>query len=593
MARSYRFMRELAAHFHDAPALHAWDCWNETRWCVHCEDWVCYCEESLAAYRRYLEAVYGDLETLGEAWGRRLASWEDVRPARADGMINPALLDFGRWQMERARSMAAWRYAALREGDPDHFISAHSAYPVTNNRRKDEEPPFARGNDFDLAKEVDGFGISRFPAWFGSEPADYGTAVEVARSTAAPQPFWMSELQGGAFNQGFTYGPEVSGALQQYWTWSAFARGAEGVIYWCWRDEIWGVESGGYGIAGQDGMAEDRIAALHLTETLLIEHNEELDAYTPDPASVGVVFDSDSALFAVTNREQNSEPATRSVYGTMLALERLRIPFDLLDGRELTIPDAVKFLVLPSALCLKPEAANAIMEFLERGGWVFCEAGTGMFTENGFFYDLAEMRPLVGNLGIEQVRRRGNHVKASCSVPANTWAEHEALELRGALWSIALQPPANGRAVAHDDQGDALLIDVPAGTGHLVMSGTSPAYAYVEERYAGFESLLQLLAAQAGALPDWALAASGGLDNVFVRTGRAGSKRLFFLLNGGTDRTIRVRPGETGLNAVTDWESGEQLRPDRLGCVEVVVPGPGFRVLEWETAPTAGTEESV
>ncbi|NCC52587.1 MAG: hypothetical protein EOM20_15400, partial [Spartobacteria bacterium] len=202
--RTVAFMTALAERYHAHPALSAWDCWNETRWCVHCEHWVCYCEASLTAFRKYLHKQYKDLPTLGEAWGCRLVSWDDVYPSRKTGLLNPALMDFQRWLIQRARETAAWRRAALRAGDDRHFISAHSAGPITDTKWSGEEAPFARGNDFDNAAEVDGFGSSAFPAWFGCDPSDYGTRMEVARSVSAPKPFWNSELQGGAFNQGFT-----------------------------------------------------------------------------------------------------------------------------------------------------------------------------------------------------------------------------------------------------------------------------------------------------------------------------------------------------------------------------------------------------
>ncbi|MBN1269500.1 MAG: beta-galactosidase [Kiritimatiellae bacterium] len=579
---SMRFMRELARHFAGSPALAAWDCWNEARWCVHCERWVCYCDASLKAFREFLRQRYGDLETLGRAWGRRLRSWDDVSPAKAASMISPAVLDFDRWLIHRARETAAWRCRALREGDPVHPIAAHVPASVTRERQiQDEEPPFARGNDFDLAAEANAFGTSTFPAWWQSDPTDIGVLLEVTRSVSQPHPFWLSELQGGAFNQGFHYGLEVPGPLQQFWTWSAYARGAQAVLYWCWRDEVWGIESGGYGITGQDGRADERVRELQVTARLLREHEADLEAYAPDPAQVGVVFDSDSVLLALHGRDGNADAATFSINGTLKALERRHLAYDLLDGRNLVIPDGLRLLLLPAAFCLKEQAAGAIADFLQRGGHVFCEAGTGMFAENGFYRDDPALRPLVGKLGLRQGRRRSTRADAACAVPPNTWGRHDGFQLRGGIWSLALEVGAGGRAVSRDPNGEALLVEVRLAKGALIMSGTFPAHAYHAERYEGFETLLSVLAARAGAVPAWQIKADRQ-DGLFVRAGRCGARRLVFLLTAGGPASVSVLPSEEHATIAREWVTGAALSRAPGEGFAVDLPPTGYRVLEWE-----------
>lgn len=581
--RSMRFMRELAAHYRGAPALTAWDCWNETRWSVGCERWICYCDESIRAFRAFLKQRYQTLDVLGKAWGRRLTHWEDVLPARSRSYLNPSLLDWLRFIIQRAHEMGCWRRDAIRAGDPDHPIAAHAGGPLTNNRDQSEEAPFARGNDFDTGPELDAFGTSAFPAWFGFDNTSLGIWLEVTRSVSHPKPFWQSELQGAAFNQGFRYGIAVSGALQQYWTWMSFSRGAKAVLYWSWRDETWGVESGGYGIDGQDGLAEDRIAALRETRRLLDAHGNELAEYRPDAATVGLVYDTDNALLAVVNRERNSNAATLGINGCMQALERQRLPFDLLDGRRLVIPDEVKLLLLPAAYCLKPDATDAIQAFLQRGGWVYAEGGTGCFQANGFFEERPEQRALLGNLGIGALRRRGNHIDAMCVVADGAWPDSPALRLNGALWSIALDPPKTARVLARDAMDDAMLIECPVGKGRLILSGTFPAYAYGEKAYDGFEQLIQSLTTASGAAPAWRIESETDLTGLATRTGRSGSKRLLFLLNTGSAKTVIIHPDEAPAGPVHEWVTGETLHPESGGGYRLTLPDPSHRVLEWKT----------
>ncbi len=580
--RSMQFMRELAAHYRGAPALAAWDCWNETRWSVGCEHWVCYCPASIRSFRDFLQRRYGSLEALSEAWGARLRHWEDVFPARGRSFLNPALLDWSRFMIHRAHEMGRWRRDALREGDPDHPIAAHAGGPLTHNRDQVEEAPFARGNDFDIAPELDAFGTSAFPAWFGFDDTSLGIWLEVTRSVAHPKPFWQSELQGGAFNQGFRYGIEVTGDMQQYWTWLSLSRGAKAVLYWSWRDETWGVESGGYGIDGQDGRAEDRIAALRETRRRLDAHGVDLAAYRPDPATVGVVFDSDNALLALVNRERGSHAATQGVNGCMQALERQQVPFDLLDGRRLVIPESIRLLLLPAAFHLKPEAETVILEFLRTGGWVYAEGGTGCFRENGFFEDRPERRTLLGALSIGATRRRGHHLDATCRVPPETWPGSKAMTLQGALWSLSLQLPANARVLARDARNDSMLSDLPVGRGHLILSGSFPSHAYAEKPSPDFEDLIASLLFAAGAAAEWRMDATPSRKGLSIRTGISGSKRLFFLLNGQTPKTVCLYPGQAPAGPIHQWGRKEKLAAHADGGIQIALPAPGHCVLEWQ-----------
>lgn len=582
LALSQRFMRELAKRYRNAPALAAWDCWNETRWSCCSDRWVCYCPATINAFWVWLRARYGSIEALSVAWGQRYTNWEDVLPARSRSFLCPSLLDWFRFMAHRSHEMGIWRRDAIREGDPDHVIAAHTGGPVSANRSYGEEIPFSRGNDFDAAPEMDAFGTSAFPAWAGFDHSLLGIWLEVTRSVARPKPMWESEMQGGAFDQGFNYGRAVTGDEQQYWTWQAIGRGSKTALYWSWRDECWGVESGGYGIDGQDGMAEDRKKGLRKTRKLLDAHSDILKNYVPDAAKIGVVFDSDSAMVAMATREHKSYAVTHSVNGCFSALERQRLAFDLLDGRRLSIPDDIKLILLPAAICLKENAAKALMDFMKSGGWVFSEAGTGLFLENGFMVDRPERRALLGGLGIGQTRRRGAHINASCEVPAGVWPGSPAISLEGSgLWSIGIATPENARVIARDAEGDAMLVDLKVGKGRFVMSGSFPANSYNTKAYPGFEQLIWTLAENAGALSNWKVESEASLDGFAVRTGLSGKERLFFVFNAVSAKKVTVRPADAGNGEIKEWTSGKTIKRNKDGSFEISIPDPGYRVLEW------------
>lgn len=65
------FIEKTVEHFKDRKNIAGWDCWNEIRWNVQADGFVCYCEHTIAAYRNWLQDKYGSLDKLNKAWQRR------------------------------------------------------------------------------------------------------------------------------------------------------------------------------------------------------------------------------------------------------------------------------------------------------------------------------------------------------------------------------------------------------------------------------------------------------------------------------------------------------------------------------------------
>lgn len=72
--------------------------------------------------------------------------------------------------------------------------------------------------------------------------------------------------------------------------WNGLASGADTILFWCWRDEVFGCESGGYGLIGLDGLAEERLAGMRMTSGVIDKYQDMLAAYQPSAARIGVWF---------------------------------------------------------------------------------------------------------------------------------------------------------------------------------------------------------------------------------------------------------------------------------------------------------------
>jgi len=171
--RATAFMTALARRYAAADAILMWDCWNEMRWLTQADGWVCHCERTVEAFRAYLRDCYESLDGLNDAWQRRYRSWEDVVPAKLPCRTSTDAMAYAAFLSHRTANELRWRRAAVLDGDATRPVTAHTSFPApwSTGEYTEYEPPLARGNDWELAELVDGFGSSHFPAWMHGLPA--------------------------------------------------------------------------------------------------------------------------------------------------------------------------------------------------------------------------------------------------------------------------------------------------------------------------------------------------------------------------------------------------------------------------------------
>lgn len=521
------FQEDIAGHFAPAPNLLAWDCWNEFRGPVQSDGFVCRCQHTERAFRRWLEDKHGDLAGLGQAWQRRLSSWDDVHVPKVPKRSWVELMEYQQFLSWRSAEHLEFRAAGIRAGDPTHPVMAHSVVlsPIMVGGESEYEQGLSRGNDWEMASRLDGFGVSNFPAWFQTEPPEYGVRVECGRSAAGDRPFWISELQGGAARNGLGVMAPVSADLQQGWIWAAYGRGADAISFWCWRDEIFGREASGFGIVGDDGNAEQRLAALGHTTAALREHRQLLDGYRPDAARVAVLFDPANHQLDWSANGNPCTSSSGSVAGYLLALERLQIPYDVLAGSHLRELDGYRVIVVPWAMIVRPDVATALERWVRAGGTLLVESELDAYDQLGL-YRYPDERPFAAALGVRGKGRRPIGDEA-----LTFELDGISGELAPATWVEPLET-AGSETLATVPGCGAVLVRHRHGSGVVVAAGTHLGLGYRTERYEGFERLLRAIVTHAGGLPRLRCSAGDG-QLVQWRTGRSGADRLLFVVNHG------------------------------------------------------------
>jgi beta-galactosidase len=544
--RQAQFLQALGGHFASRDNLLIWDCWNEIRWAVQTNGYVCFCDHTIASFRDWLRAKHGDLDGLNRAWRRRYADWEDVDPGRQPGgawVETMEYLDFLAW---RAAEHTSFRAEQIRSADPNHDVMAHSVV-ITPFHMKGEsqfEQYLSRGNTFELARRVDAFGVSNFPGWFHTSAPEQGARIESARCSAGGRPLWISALQGGAASSGIGAMPPIPADLQQRWIWSSFGRGAKAVDFWCWRDEVFGRESSGFGVVGADGHARDRLSALAHTTDVLHEHGELLDAYAPADPDVAVLFEPANYRMEWSHYGYSAAQAEGSVNGYLLALERLQQPYDIVDASGPLDLAAYRVLIVPWAMIVRPVLAAALEDWVQGGGTLLVETETAAFDELGFFI-YADERPLPRAFGFRGAGRRpiGNEKAVAFSLgeiagelPLGGWVE----PLHG----------ADATVVAASEVGPIALL-AGIGSGRVLALGTHAGLAYRTARSTGFETFIRGLLQLGDAGSDLSCSEPDG-ESLQWRFGHSGDTALLFVTNDGEARDVVFRGGLPASAPVAD-----------------------------------------
>lgn len=409
--RMESFIRATAECFKDAPNVAGWDAWNELRWNVQAEGIVCYCDRTLEAYRSWLDDKHGGLDGLNRAWMRRYPEWRHVQPGIKPDRPFTEMMAFEEFITWRANQHALARYKAIKAIDPERDVTVHGGNPTVLHTG-DSYPNTAlhRGNDWVFSEQIDGIGCSSFPYMFAPRggirmtDGEFFFRLESLRSAAADKKIWISELQGGRGNVNFSLAKSVPSYDQQRWMWKGFSIGAEKILFWCWRDEVFGRESNGFGIIGNDGFKDDRLAALKNTADVLDKHGDVVEGFSPEMPEVGVLY-SPASIYLIWAQEGSGRRYLDSIGGYGEILQSLQVRYSMMEENHLSNLDGIKVLFAPAALCLSEEVRGALERYVEGGGTLVCEPEIGAFSDNGL-YSYPDERWIHRFAGTREVGRR-------------------------------------------------------------------------------------------------------------------------------------------------------------------------------------------
>lgn len=466
--KAAELVQRLAERYATHPALKMWHINNE--YGAHTSR--CYCDNCAEAFRSWLQERYHSLERLNEVWGTTFWSqhyyhWDDILPPRiSPAQNNPGqVLDYWRFMSDSLLSCYRTEAEILRTVTPD--------IPLTTNLMVAFKPvdgfawaPFMDIVSFDL------YPANTTPVWSNA------FAQDVMRSLKKGQPHLVMEQSPSQVNWKPQNPHKRPGRLRLQ-TMQAIAHGADGAMYFQWRQSQAGAEKFHSAVVSHEGSEHGRI----FQQAALI--GAELQQLSPEvvgsriPAQTAVLMDWQN-WWAV---EYQPGPSNLLNYWQLLN-DYYRALYQLNVAVDIAAPDgdlsSYRLVIAPLLCMLRRGVAENLKQFVERGGTLLTTFFSGIVDENDHVmlggYP-AELRQLLG-IHVEEfdpwMAEMTNAVVVKegalqGTYPCSLWGEVVHLEGAQALGVFADDYYANGPALTSHQfgQGHAYYLATHGNTDLL------------------------------------------------------------------------------------------------------------------------------
>lgn len=475
--RAETFLRTLASRYKGHPGLGGYDIWNES----NSNPNSCYCPATLVRFQHWLQNKYGDLKTLGSAWGRHsFAKWENVTPPRAHGPYADTL-DWIGFRGDRAHELMRWRYDVIRSVDPECAITAHGLATTLSAM------PANSADDWRAAAEVESYGVTWGSSRHGDEPWKQMQAFDLIRASSRGKPFWHAEAYGGPL----WLAPQVRGKPRdegriaspediRYWSLVSFMGGATGMMYLRWRPLLNGPLFGAFGPYALDGSRTDRSNMVsNIGRWATAPEQSRMWKSRPIRGDIGIVYipESERFTFAQVQGSGGVTPGvwttptayTQSMQGAYQAFWTNNIQADWVHIDDI---EQYSVVYVPMPIMLNQNTAERLRTWVAAGGVLISEGGPAYFGELG---RVGTRQP---NYGLDELFGASeSYVEFTPDLLTDvrfTVKDHSVFG--GVL--LQAYTPTTGSAVGHYADGRIAAVENMFGKGRTLILGTMPGAGF-------------------------------------------------------------------------------------------------------------------
>jgi beta-galactosidase len=538
-----RLVRKLAERYAQHPALAMWHVDNE----YACHVTECFCDASVAAFRRWLAEKYGSIDALNDAWGTAFWSqtygdWDEIHPPRvAPTFINPTQqLDWARFSSDSWIACFDEQKAILRELTPGvpittNFMGFHK--PIDYWKFAAQEDVVANDNYPDMSD----------PSWMVYS----GMVCDLMRSLGNSRPWILMEQAPAHVNwrqRNVTKRPGV----MRLCSYQAVARGADGIMFFQWRASRAGAEKFHSAMVPHVG-TDSRVwrEVKHLGAEL-----RQLEAITSSQVSaeVAILIDWESWwALELPGKPSNDLRLLPHILAYYTPLFQRNITVDF--AHPASDLSRYKLVFAPTLYLVNGRAVENLHRYVREGGNLVMSYFSGIVNEHDHVYLGGYPAPFREMLGLVVEE----HIPFAQS-ETNTFCTSEQGPFGCTLWGelIHLQG-AQTLATFEQDYyaGHPAVTANSYGKGKAFYVGTLPDPN-------GMEWLTAAVCSAAGVEPVWKQALPGV---EIVRRANGSSSWLFALNHSGQEVTIPLeQPGYEVLSQTT-LEGSLQLGPTQVAIV--------------------------
>ena len=361
---------ELAGRYKDHPALVMWHIDNE----YGCHVGECFCENTIRAFRGWLQERYVTLEKFNQAWGtafwgQQYGEWEEIQPPRrTPANPNPTQqLDWARFMSDSWLNCFEKQKAVIKKITPD--------IPVTTNFMG-----FHKGVDyFKFAAQEDLVSNDAYPDTYLPDWMSQSAMVcDLVRSVGKGNPWVLmeqatSQVNWRRINTNKRPGVMRLGSLQ------ALSRGADGILFFQWRQSKAGAEKHHSAMLPHSGTKSRTWQEVKTLGRELTGLSDLVNSRVQ--AEVGILMDWEN-WWAL---ELDSKPScdlqlVPKIYEFYREIYKLNIPVDFLH--PLSDLSSYKLLIMPHLYLVSDQAAANIISYVQNGGTVLMNFFSGIVDEN-------------------------------------------------------------------------------------------------------------------------------------------------------------------------------------------------------------------
>jgi beta-galactosidase len=527
--RAEIFLTKLVEHYRDHKAMWAWDTWNEHSYPGGAPPkMLCYCEATQKKFREWLKAKYGTVESLGKAWYRYYATWDNIHPPRNFSGY-PDSLDWLEFRTDNQYRLHQWRVDLIRRLDKRNRITAHGVASTL------EGLPGSSNNEWRSAAQVDVWGFTWVASRKGSELWKQFHAVDLVRAGSRGKPFWHAEAQAGPL----WMQPQVIGRAREdgritdekdvrLWNLISMTGGATGILYPRWRPLLDGPLFGAFGPMAMDGSITPR-AEMAGRVARWANAQSELWKSRPVKGDVGIVFVPESEVFNFVQQGSTRHYA-ESARGAYQAFFDSNIQADFVHIDDI---DQYSLVYLPYPIHLKQPTAEKLAAYVRNGGTLVSEGLPGYFGDHG---KVGVKQP---NYGLDEVfGAREKYVEFTPDLLDKLELQVQGKQIGGRFFLQRYEIAGGGQSAGQYADGTTAAVEHRTGKGRTLLIGSFPGASYFLNHAAGTRAFF------AGILP-WA-----GRKPLMTVRGRGVQARLHS--GAGGDYLWVVNPGrETTSVSVT------------------------------------------